>query len=273
MTSDDHAASREQLRQRLLLQALWQRGPALQGWLRDSPERAAQGLAAYRGNGRALAERALAAAFPTVVELLGSESFAALARAFWQRHPPTDGDIATHGEALSGFIKADAQLATEPYLADVARLDWAVHRGAVAAEADAVDPGLHHLADDDAAACRLRLRPGTAVLASRWPVVTLWQAHQSTAADRFEPLREAMARGDGQCALVHRDGWRVRVQTLADEPTASFTAAALAGQTLGMALECAGNAFRFEPWLVQALQQRWLLAVVPATQPTPGDHA
>ena len=263
----DAALAREARRQRLLVQALWHGGPELSAWLRDGPERAAQGLAAYQRNGRALAERALGAAFPTVRELVGDASFGALARAFWQGHPPTDGDIATHGAGLADFIDADAQLASEPYLADVARLDWAVHRAESAADAAPVDPGLQHLAGDGAERCRLQFRAGTALLSSRWPVVHIWQAHRSSAPDRFAALRADNGFARAQHALVCRDGWRVQVLALPDESAARFTAAVLAGQPLGEALIVAGDTFSLAQWLVQALQQQWLLAVVPAGTP------
>jgi hypothetical protein len=267
---------RELLRQRLLLHSLWQRGPDAQltAWLRDDPDRARRALAAYRGNGRALAERALAAAFPTVSELVGPESFAGLARAFWQAHPPVDGDIARHGEALAEFIQADAQLASEPYLADVARLDWAVHRADPAADAGAAAFGLEHLAGPEAVACRLRLRPGTALLQSRWPVVSIWLAHRSSEPDRFAPMRAAMARGEAQCALVRREGWRVAVEQIEAGPDIAFTAAVLDGRALGDALDRAGPDFDFQAWLVRALQQQWLQAVLPPpTDPDPCPRA
>lgn len=262
--SEDAAQGRELLRQRLLLQALWQRAPdgQLTAWLRDGPDRSRRALAAYRGNGRALAERALSAAFPTVVELVGADSFAGLARAFWRDHPPLDGDIARHGAALADFIQADEQLASEPYLADVARLDWAVHRADPAADAGVAPTGLDQLAGDGAVACRLRLRPGTALLRSQWPVVSIWTAHRGNDPDRFEPMRLAMARGEAQCALVRRDGWRVVVERIEAEPDMAFTAAVLEGQTLGAALDRAGPDFDFQAWLIRSVQQQWLEAVL-----------
>ena len=99
--SDSVALQREALRQQQLLRTLWRRGdePALLLWLRESAERAGHGLAAYRGNTAAIAERALAAAFPTVCQLIG-DSFGSLARALWQRFPPQRGDLAQFGHAL-----------------------------------------------------------------------------------------------------------------------------------------------------------------------------
>src|SRR5512138_965181 len=72
------APSRELLRQQQLLRALWRRGSdaPLAPWLREGGERATNGLAAYRGNAAAIAERTLATAYPTVQQLVGTESFA-----------------------------------------------------------------------------------------------------------------------------------------------------------------------------------------------------
>ena len=152
---------KEALRQQMLLRALWAdaRPGVVAGWLRDAPPRAARGLQAYRANAGALAERALTAAFPTVAQLVGEESFAALARALWFAQPPQRGDIGSWGEGLADFIAAAPQLADEPYLADVARLDWAVHSAEQAAERGPAT-GLERLAEADPADLLLRLAEG-----------------------------------------------------------------------------------------------------------------
>lgn len=254
----------EALRQQLLLRTLWGDAPpgVVAGWLRDSPQRITRGLQAYRAHAGALAERALGAAFPTVALLVGEESFAALARALWQAQPPQQGDIAQWGAALPAFIGAAPQLADEPYLADVARLDWAVHRAELAADGDASVQGLQQLADGDPATLRLCLAEGVALIASPHPVVSIWQAHRSNAAERFAPVRAALARGDGERALVHREGFAVRVLAV-PEATAGFMQALRAGASLGHALDAAGPGFAFDGWLVQALQQGWLRSVEP----------
>lgn len=82
---------------------------------------------AYRAHGRALAARALAAAFPVLAQLLGEENFGALARAFWLARPPAIGDIAQWGAGLAEFVRHTPQLTDEPYLADVTHVEWALH--------------------------------------------------------------------------------------------------------------------------------------------------
>jgi hypothetical protein len=252
---------KEALRQQMLVRALWADAPpgVLVGWLRDAPPRAKRALQAYRANAGALAERALGAAFPTVSQLVGAESFAALARALWAAQPPQRGDIGCWGEALPAFIAAAPQLAEEPYLADVARLDWALH----CAE-HATDPrplrGLDMLADGDPAALWLHPAEGLVLLSSAYPVVSLWQAHRGDAADRFAPVREALATGRGEHALVWRDGFKATLQVL-PEADALFVRGLLDGRSLAGALDSAGAGFAFERWLLQALQHGWLQAV------------
>ena len=254
------AAQKEALRQQMLLRALWAdaRPGVVTGWLRDAPARATRGLQAYRANAGALAERALTAAFPTVAQLVGEESFAALARALWSTQPPQRGDIGLWGEALPDFIAAAPQLADEPYLADVARLDWLLHRAEQAADRSAAR-GLELLAEADPMRLQLRLAAGVALLCSAYPVFSIRQAHRSEAEDRFAPVREAFAAARGENVLVWRDGFKAAASTLPDAD-ARFMQAALDGRSLAQALDDAGAGFAFDGWLRQALQQGWLEA-------------
>ena len=238
--------------------ALWQAPQA--GWRR--------GLQVYQANAGAAAERALAAAYPTVAALVGAPAMAALARAYWHARPPVRGDLGELGADLPAFIADSPSLATEPYLADVARLDGLLHRAERAADAPAGLPGLQHLADTDPAALRLLLAPGAALLASRWPVVAVWQAHQPSdvpTEQRFAAARAALAAGQGDTAFVWREGWRPRVVAL--PPTeAAFIAAVLAGQPLTRALDAAPD-LDFAAWLGEAVQQGRLVAIERTTAP------
>ena len=266
--------SREAERQQRLLGAISRSTTpaALADWARDGLH-LGRGLQVYQANAGALAERALGAAYPVVAQLLGPEPFAQLARALWQQQPPTQGDVATWGAGLAQFLTAaegsggEPALHTLPYLPDVARLEWAVHCAASAADAAAAPGSFDRLADTDPAALWLQPGPGTALLQSQHPVASIWRAHQddveSTAdrlADRFANARAALARGQAESALIWRQGWRVRVAAV-DASDAAFTLALLQGQTLGLALNSLSNTpgFDFQAWLMATLTRGWLL--------------
>jgi hypothetical protein len=269
-------AQREAMRQQALMAALCHdlELPTLATWLRaDTPggARAERGLSAYRANAGASAERALAVAYPVVRQIVGEDSFAALARALWRAHPPVKGDLAQFGDTLAAFIEGSAQLADEPYLADCARLEWALHQCEQAEDAADSPSGLELLAGQDPQALYLHLHPGCQLLSSRYPLASIWLAHQGTAADRFAPVRAALAAEQAEHALVWRQGWRGQVALLCDAD-ALLTRAVLQPQTLAQALDAAGAAFDFGAWLMRALQLGWLASVstsaVPA-RPTP----
>ena len=275
------AAEREAARQRWLLQALWQRSPAADAadWLvplrragqgggsAGSGPSLQDGVSAYRSNAYAAVNATLAATFPTVAALVGNASLQWLARAYRQAEPPARGDLAWFGEKLPDFIAASTDLAELPWLADVARLDWTLAQAEAAPDAEPDPASLALLAEVDPAELRLQLAPGSALIDSRWPVVTIWQAHQApdpcpTEAHGTDaiwaPVRAALAAGRSETALVWRDGWRARVAAPAPAE-AALIGALLAGASLGDALQAVGPALDFGAWLASALQTRLLL--------------
>jgi len=264
MNIDGDAMARERLRQSLLLQALWRQpgGDAAGRWLQplQSGIDATRGLRAYQANAGAAIERALASSYPTVQVLIGEESFAALARAYWHAHPPARGDLACAGDALPAFIAASDVLADVPYLADVARLDAALDTAERAADAAWQADTLALLGSHDPNRLHIELMPGTAVLSSSHPIVMLRDAHHRDGDDPFAEARQALAAGTGEHALVWRTGFRAACVAI-DEATARWTRALLDGDTLTQAFDRAGDGFDFERWLIAALERGWLARI------------
>lgn len=205
--------------QQALLQAVFGAGDesALLRWLPDgsaADRRLLQrGLQAYRANGQALAERALAGAYPVLVQLIGEENFALLARHFWVGHPPLRGDIACWGEALAAFIDAAPQLASEPYLGDVARLEWLMHVAASAADVEADRSSFTLLASSDPALITLALGAGVALLASRYPVASIVNAHL-LGRPTLQQAGQLLRQGCAEHGLVWRRGFKPCVRNI-----------------------------------------------------------
>ena len=224
-----------------------------------------RGLQAYRSNGQALAQRVLAAAYPVVAQLLGEENFEALARRLWQRHPPGRGDLAQWGGQFAAMLAATADLAREePYLADVARTEWALHEAGTAADG-MPDPGsFSRLTEGDPAHLTLVLSPGTQTLASAWPVVSIVQAHR-TGEPPLEEAGRLLQNRIGETALVWRQGLTPRLR-LAQAGEPAFIAALLANASLLDAL-AAAPALDFNAWLAPAVQQGLLIGCAPCGMP------
>lgn len=230
----------------------------------------ARGLAAYRANGHALAERALTAAFPVLTAMVGDECLQALARTLWHHHPSRHGDIAEWGGALPDWLAHEPQLAAFPYLADVARVEWALHRAASAADAVADTASFALLTQRDPEDLTLQLVPGTAVISSPWPVVSLVQAHRS-GEPPVAALAERLHPPVAEAALVWRQALRPCLRT-SDPAELALLAELLHGHGLVPALDAAlaaDPAFDFSTWLARAVHEGLVLAACPRRNPAP----
>ena len=224
-----------------------------------------RGLLVYQSNAHALAERALHAVYPVLAQMLGGQSFAELARAFWHAHPPQGGDIADWGQALAAFLQDSGQLQDEPYVPDVARAEWALHACARAGDRDADLATLALLTTEDAHTLTLNLAPGLAVLESAWPLASLVLAHLQNSPSLAQ-VGEELRRCLGQDVVVWRAGLQPKLR-LALPGEAEVLRALQSGQSLASALQ-ADTALDFSQWLPLVVQTGLVLgARLCATQP------
>lgn len=199
--------------------------------LDDSPAQDAR-LEIYRRAVFANWHGALAAAYPVVLRLVGADFFREAARRFARASPSTSGDLNDFGAGFADFLAGYEHAAPLAYLADVARLEWAVHEAHLAADAPACDfDAFARVPAETHDAFRFPLHPAARLLRSEHAVVALWQANQ--------PARDGTPEGAAgpEHALVLRDDSGVRVVLL---PAADweFLAALARGATLGEACAC-----------------------------------
>jgi hypothetical protein len=197
---------------------------------------AARRLHVYRNNHVAALATALTDVYPVTTRLVGEDFFRQLARAYIARHPSTSGDLQAFGAMLPAFIRRQASLATLPYLADVAALEWAVHEVYHEADEQALDVAA--LARVEAAAqlrIRLHLQLATHFVASPFPVLAIWHANQAASDDGVPTV--SLADG-GVRVLVARRDFEVEFRVL-DAGEDCFLRALAAGQPLGGAVPAA----------------------------------
>jgi hypothetical protein len=195
----------------------------------------AQRLGRYRGNVRAAWQKALAHAYPVVHALVGAEFFAALAEAYAGAHPSASGDLNEFGAQFCTFVRTYERAQSLPYLPDLAALEWLVHRAHYAADANVLArERMAVISPHDLLAARFSLHPACAWMQSRFPIETIWRAHQ---ADSEVEWPDSLDRAES--VLVTRPQWRVEaVESSAAE------IAALAQLRAGCAMDDAiGAAF------------------------------
>jgi hypothetical protein len=195
-------------------------------------------FAVYRNNVTSSLIDALADTFPVLQALVGEEFFRAMARLFVQTAPPDSPILAHYGAGLADFVAGFAPAQSLPYLADMARLEYARVQAYHAADAQAVSqPALAAAmaVPERIAQLQLQLHPSLQLLRSDWAVLSLWSEHQGgPAVDR----RELAAPED---MLVLRSGLEVAVLLLAPG-VADFALALQRDLALGEAAGCAAQA-------------------------------
>ena len=133
----------------------------------------------YRRNRLANAHAALAATYPVVLRLVGAAFFREASDRYARAHPSTSGDLGEYGAAFGDFLAGYPHAAALACLADVARLEWAVHESDRAADAAPLDAAaLARVPAGTAGRVRLALHPAVRLVASSHPVRAIWEANQ-----------------------------------------------------------------------------------------------
>jgi hypothetical protein len=202
---------------------------------RDDPAQVEDRLRLYRGNARANTVKALGAAYPIIGKIVGEEFFFGLASEYQSRCPSGSGDLNEFGEAFAAFLADFSHVKEMPYLPDVARMEWRVHRAHFAADQATFDPQrLVSVPPERQLQLRMRLHPACGILHSVYPLARIWQVHQDDYNGEFEV---DLAAGPAH-VLVSRPRFRVEVAQIS-EAEAAFLAAALEGRALEDSLAAA----------------------------------
>lgn len=140
---------------------------------------ASQRIAVHRNTVLVSLVDALASTFPAVERLVDARFFAYAATEFVRVAPPAEPCLAAYGAEFPAFLSAFPPCRELPYLADVARLEWLLHRTALAEEAMPVDASaLAAFASEQAGDLIFRLHPALGFTASPWPIDRIWQANR-----------------------------------------------------------------------------------------------
>lgn len=136
-------------------------------------------LALYRGNQLVTWRKVLAAAYPVCAALLGETDFSALARAYGRSQPSQSGNLNGYGERFSDLLDGQADAARVPWLAQLARLEWLIHRAHYAPDSEPIAAqALATLSPEQLEASRLALHPACTPWAGPAAVLASWLAHQ-----------------------------------------------------------------------------------------------
>jgi hypothetical protein len=191
-------------------------------------------FAIYRNNVAVSLLEALAERFPVTRTLVGDEFFRAMARLYLQDDLPSSRLLHEYGAMFPDFVERFAPARPLPYLAGVARLEAARTFAYHAADAEPLAAAAFgSVAPDAVGRLRLCLHPSVRLLASPWPVLSIWLAHVrgSDAQDQPNPELGRIDLTRSEAVLIARPRNEVR-QWLLPAGGHEFLAAIAAGAPL-----------------------------------------
>jgi hypothetical protein len=189
----------------------------------------------YRNNVVVKLIGTLAAIFPAVERITGTEFFRAMARFYVRRNPPRSPLLFEYGATFPDFIASYAYAPSMPWLADTARIERAWLDAYHAADAQPFEwRHLQAIQPEELAQVRLVAHPAMRIVTSLHPACTIFSMNRGEAiAGAIEDIRP-------QDTLITRPGLDVQVMQLAPG-VAEFLASLASGVRFGAASEASLN--------------------------------
>ncbi len=136
----------------------------------------------YRNNVMASLIDAMGANFPAIKRLVGDDFFASLTREFIVQFPPKQPILFMYGDGFGAFLEEFPPVADFPYLADVARVEYAWLQSYHAADVSPLEASeLGKIAAEDVGHAKFVPHPSMWIFRSIWPAATLMDRNREGA--------------------------------------------------------------------------------------------
>ncbi len=186
----------------------------------------------YRNNFYVAVINVLKERFPVSERIVGEDFFKATAREFVEQTPPIGQSNLGYGEKFPGFLETFPPVSDLPYLADVARLEWARFKAAIAREQSTVASQDFSAVDpSQAARVSFTLHASLITLISDFPVYDIWRTNHED-----ENVRSLADVSGGQSVMISRSSLGIEVHKI-PKGAIDFIEALVSGHALGDAYE------------------------------------
>jgi hypothetical protein len=163
--------------------------------------------------------------YPRVAAALGPEGFDMLVRGYLARHPSEHPSLRHLGRHLPRFLRERPPPGAAPFLADLARLEWARVEAFDAPDATPLTVAdLRAIPAERWPELRFTLVPGLDIVRSEWPLHRIWETPGAEAAAARTAIR------------VWREDWKVYHASM-DPAEEAALASVLRGEPFAMVCE------------------------------------
>jgi hypothetical protein len=198
---------------------------------------------------------ALAGDFPALRSVLGEKEFRHLTAEYLARHPSRTTNIDEVGQSLPAFLKTHPLSDKNPFLEDLARLEWELFLSIYTDSLPPFDPSAFaRVPSDQWSTVSLVMDPALRVINTPWPVHQLWNRREDS-----DPLKNFPLTPQPIGIAVFWDSDGVWVQPLSLAETEALEGAKN-GLPLGEMMNCMGSVSLAEVqnWFANWNQKGWV---------------
>lgn len=216
-------------------------------------------LGIYQNNLKATANRAITIAYPVLEKLVGESSMRLLSQRLLKAEDFHTGDWGDWGEGLASIIETSELADDFPFLSDVAKFEWKRHRASRTPETGFDRETLTLLESNDLNSLYIQLPRSLQLLASDFPVDTLWDAHQdqNNQQDLKKTLQRELETGSNEYHfIIYANGIHCVHQRISQQEFL-WLSSILSGHSLHELLTLL-PIFDFSSWLKKAIENQYI---------------
>ena len=135
-------------------------------------------ISIYQNNVFAAIQDYLEEVYPATKGVVGADFFKQMAQLFIQNSPPSEGNIHNYGDAFEALCSSLSGLENLPYLADLIRYEWALHKSYFSVVSDALDPA--SLPQDELLTSTVSFNDSVFIIESQYPI---YEIHRQSLPD------------------------------------------------------------------------------------------
>lgn len=215
-----------------------------------------KGLSIYQNNLLMTATRTLSLNYPVLEKMLSHDTMIAITREFLKKNRPDSGDWAEWGGGLSSWLKTTPLAQEDPFIPDVAKLEWLVHKASRSVASNFNASSFKKFSGRALEHAHIKLASSIGLIKSSFPIDVLWRAHQPTG-DEFQldanALERELADSPDECFLIVYQRNQVAKMARLSSAEFSWYQGLSQNQTLASLIDLNPD-FDFVSWLPRAIQ-------------------
>lgn len=146
-----------------------------------TPMAASDRLQIHKNNFKLTLSSALMDVFPVIMSFVGEQWLEAALKKFAVQYPPSEACLSSYGGEFADFLDSFAPAVRLPYLADLARVEWAIHMCQNAKDEMTLKPAdWANLVKTDMQSLSFSLVAAHKFIESDYPLLDLWNVGTGT---------------------------------------------------------------------------------------------